>query len=248
MTTLGVGAIAVAVTRVLVGRDVNFVVEQLPSARFEHLILYLVLGCVIAVFASLHVHVIMLLTRFFLRVRLPGVVRGATIGGFVGLLAWFSPNLVGTGDSLTQGVLDGSFALSAMGGFFLVRFFLGPLSLAAGTPGGYFTPVLLLGALSGAMYGMLIGSWLPAADVSPTAFALVGMAVALAAVAGAPFTGILLVMETTGAFEMSLPMIIAVIGAAVVTRLMRTPSLSHGLELALAASGKHREVAGYTHG
>ncbi len=239
MTTLGVGAIGVAVTRVLVGRDVNFVVGQMQSVRFEHLILYLGLGCVIAVFASIHVHVIMMLTTLFLRMRLPGVVRGATIGGGVGLLAWFSPNLVGTGDSLTQGVLDGRFALSAMGVFFLVRFFLGPLSLAAGTPGGYFTPVLLLGALSGAMYGILIGSWLPAADVSPTAFALAGMAVALAAVARAPFTGILLVMETTGAFEMSLPTIIAVIGAAIVTRLMRTPSLSHGLELAFSGARPH---------
>jgi len=241
MTTLGVGAIAVAVTRVLVGRDLNFMVGPMPSVSFEHLILYLVLGCLIAVFASLHVHVIMLLTRLFLRVRLPGVVRGATIGGAIGLLAWFAPSLVGTGDSLTQQVLDGEFTLSMLAMFFGVRFFLGPLSLAAGTPGGYFTPVLLLGALSGALYGMVIGLWLPVADLSPTAFALVGMAVALAAIAGAPFTGVLLVMETTGAFALALPMIIAVIGAAVVTRLLRTPSLSHGLEVALAASRKHSQ-------
>lgn len=242
MTTLGVGAIAVAVTRALVGHDVNFVVGQLPSVRFEHLILYLGLGCAFAVFASLHVHVILMLTRLFLLVRLPEVVRGALIGGAIGLLAWFSPNLVGVGDSLTQGVLDGRFALSAMAAFLLVRFFLGPLSFAAGTPGGYFTPVLLLGALSGAMYGMVIGFWLPVPDLSPTAFALVGMAVALAAVAGAPFTGVLLVMETTGAFALALPMIIAVIGATVVTRLIRTPSLSHGLEIALAASRKRSQL------
>jgi len=36
-----------------------------------------------------------------------------------------------------------------------------PLSLAAGTPGGYFTPVLLLGAVTGAAYGTLLDSWLP---------------------------------------------------------------------------------------
>jgi len=237
MTTLGVGAIAVAVARVLVGRDVNFLVGPMPSVRFEHLILFLVLGCMIAVLASFHVRLIMLLTRFFLRVQLPGVVRGASIGGAVGLLVWFSPNLVGTGDSLTQGVLDGRFGLSAMAGFFLVRFLLGPLSLVAGTPGGYFTPVLLLGALSGAMYSIVIGLLLPVPSLSPTTYALVGMAVALAAIAGAPFTGVLLVMETTGAFALALPMIIAVIGAAVVTRLLHTPSLSHGLEIALAASG-----------
>ena len=70
---------------------------------------------------------------------------------------------------------------------------------------------------------------------------MVVMAVALAAVAGAPFTGALLVMETTGAFALVLPMIIAVIGAAVVTRLIRTPFLSHGLEIALAASEKRNQ-------
>jgi H+/Cl- antiporter ClcA len=49
-------------------------------------------------------------------------------------------------------------------------------------------------------------------------------------------------METTGAFALSLPMIIAVIGAAVVTRLMRTPSLGHGLEIALVASGRRMPI------
>ncbi len=238
LVTLGAGAIAVAVARVLLGHEVNFVVGQLPAIRFEHLFLHLLLGCVIAVFASLHVRIIMMVMRFFLLVRLPSVVRGALIGGAIGLLAWFSPNLVGTGDSLTQGVIDGRFALSALMVFFLVRFFLGPLSLAASTPGGYFTPVLLLGALSGAVYGILLSNWLPAADISPTAFALVGMAVALASIAHAPFTGMLLVMETTGVFVLSLPMIIAVIGAVTVARLLRTPSLGHGLEMVIAESGK----------
>jgi H+/Cl- antiporter ClcA len=62
--------------------------------------------------------------------------------------------------------------------------------------------------------------------------------VALASIAHAPFTGILLVMETTGIFILSLPMIIAVIGAVTVARLLRTPSLGHGLEMVIAESGK----------
>lgn len=240
MTTLGVGVVAVAVARLVVGRDVNFIVGQLPDVHFEHLFLYLGLGCLIAVLANLHVHVIMLLTRLFVRLSLPAAVRGAIIGGAIGLLAWFSPGLVGVGDSMTQGVLDGRFALSAMAVLFLVRFFLGPLSLTAGTPGGYFTPVLLLGALSGAMYASMINVWFSSPDLSPTAFALVGMAVALATLARAPFTGILLVMETTGVFSLALPMTIAVVGAAVVIRMMHTPSLSHGLEIAMVEAAKRK--------
>jgi len=136
LVALGTGAIAVAVVRVLLGRDVNFLVGQLPDARFEHLFLYLLLGCVIAVFANLHVRTINLTAELSQRARLPSAVRGALIGAAIGLLAWFSPGLVGTGESLAQDVIDGKFALSALTVIFLVRFFLGPLSRAAGTPGG----------------------------------------------------------------------------------------------------------------
>jgi CIC family chloride channel protein len=245
LTVLGTGAIAVAVVRVLIGRDVNFLVGQLPDARFAHLLLYLLLGGAIAVFASLHVRTINLVAGLFQRARLPGAVRGALIGAAIGLLAWYSPGLVGTGESLTQDVIDGRFALSALSVIFLVRFFLGPLSLAAGTPGGYFTPVLLLGAVTGVVYGTLLGSWLPAADLPPpAAFALAGMAVNLAATARAPFTGILLAIETTGAFPMALPMIIAVFGAALVRPLVHTPSLGHGLETGARAAGQASAAAG----
>ena len=49
-----------------------------------------------------------------MRVARKILVRGAVNGAAIGLLAWFSPGLVGVGDALTQGVLDGRFALSAL--------------------------------------------------------------------------------------------------------------------------------------
>jgi CIC family chloride channel protein len=169
------------------------------------------------------------------------VARAALIGAAVGLLAWFAPALVGTGEAMVQGVIDGKIALSMLALALLIRFFLGPLSLAAGTPGGYFTPSLLLGALSGAVFAELAGMFLPAAELPSTAaFALVGMAVALAAIAHAPFTGILLAMETTGAFIMALPMIVAVFGAIAMIRLLKSPVLTHGLE---AVEARLRGVA-----
>lgn len=161
---------------------------------------------------------------------LTGLVRAVLIGAAIGLLAWYLPLMVGTGASLTQEVIKGGFPLSTLAVFLLIRFLIGPFSIAAGTPGGYFTPVLALGALIGAFYGSLLSTWLPTADISSSAFALAGMGVALATVARAPFTGILLTMETTGAFSMLLPMTIAVIVGAVVTHWLGSPSLGHGLE------------------
>ena len=37
-------------------------------------------------------------------------LRAAVIGGGVGLVGWFVPGILGTGDSLTQGVLSGLYA------------------------------------------------------------------------------------------------------------------------------------------
>jgi CIC family chloride channel protein len=226
---LGTGAVAVAVVRVFLGRDVNFLVGQLPAAHFEDLFLYLPLGCAIGLIGNLHVHTIVTVVGLFQHPRLPSVARGALVGAAIGLLAWMSPSLVGSGDGLIQRVIDSKFVLSGLALMFLVRFFLGPLSLAADTPGGYFTPVLLLGALSGAIYGDLVSKWLPAAP-PPTAFALVGMAVALATIARAPFTGVLLAMETTGTYVMGLPMIMAVFGSLAVVHLLHSPAIGTGLE------------------
>jgi CIC family chloride channel protein len=231
LTALGAGALAVGVSRLMTGRSVNFSVDALPVYHFRQLVLYLLLGVLVGLLAYAQSRTIAAVVALVQRPRLPAVVRAGLIGAAAGLLAWQAPGVVGTGEAMVQSVLDGELLLSMLALVLLIRFLLGPLSLAATTPGGYFTPALLLGALSGALFGEIAGMLLPAGAVPPTAaLALVGMAVALAAIAHAPFTGILLTLETTGAFIMALPMIVAVFGAIAVIRLLKSPMLSHGLE------------------
>ena len=231
--TLGMGGIAVAVAQSLSGRSTNFDVGLLMPGGIEHLVLFFVMGGLIAVLAKLHVQLIMTFARLADEFLPRPAVRAAFVGGVIGLLAWFAPGLVGTGETITQSVLDGKFALTALAGIFLIRFLLGPLSLMAGTPGGYFTPVLLLGATVGAIFGCVVEPLFPGQAPMPAAFAVVGMAVALAFVANAPFTGIILVLETTGAFSLALPMTFAILAAMAVARISKTPSLSTGLKIAL---------------
>ncbi len=238
--TLGMGGIAVAVAQWLSGRSTNFDVELLMPGGTGHLVLFFVMGGLIALLARLHVQLIMTFARLADDFLPRPPVRAACVGGVIGLLAWFTPELVGTGETITQSVLDGKFALTALAAIFLIRFLLGPLSLMAGTPGGYFTPVLLLGATVGAVFGSVVvpffpedALFFPGEAPLPAAFAVVGMAVALAFVANAPFTGIILVLETTGAFSLALPMTFAILAAMLVARISKTPSLSSGLKAAL---------------
>jgi CIC family chloride channel protein len=229
LTTLGAGAVAVVFVRVSIGSLPNFSVVAQPFAHLHHMPLYLLLGCVIALLGSVHVRMIAGMFAFFSR-RFPWPpARAAVVGGLVGLLMWFAPRVVGGGEPLAQSVLEGRFTLSILLIFFAVRFLLGPLSLSASTPGGYFTPALTLGALAGMAYGMLVGNVFPDAAIPPTSFALVGMGVALGSVTRAPFTGVLLTMETTGSFAVLLPMTLAMFGAGVVTRALRLPSIEIAL-------------------
>jgi CIC family chloride channel protein len=86
---------------------------------------------------------------------LPGDLRAATVGAAVGLLAWFTPGLVGGGDAITQHTHAGGDSMMLISGVFLVRFALGPLSYATGTPGELIAPMLVRGAQGGLVLGTL---------------------------------------------------------------------------------------------
>ena len=108
---------------------------------------------------------------------------------------------------------------------FTLRFGLGPLSYAAGTPGGLFAPMLVLGAQIGVVFGRLCVEWFPDAAASPTAYAVVGMTAFFTAVVRAPLTGIALGTEMTASANLLLPMLAACFGAMVVTNLIGIPPI-----------------------
>jgi len=137
--------------------------------------------------------------------------------------------LVGGGDTITQLTLSGGDTVMIVCGVFLVRFGLGPLSYAAGTPGGLFAPMLVLGSQSGLVVGTLFCRWFPYLPEHPAAFAVVGMAAFFTAVVRAPVTGIVLVTEMTGCFTLLLPMLLACFAAMTVPALLGNPPIYDSL-------------------
>ena len=111
----------------------------------------------------------------------------------------------------------------------MLRFALGPLSYAAGTPGGLFAPILVLGSQSGLLFGNICYHWFPTAVANPTALGIVGMAAFFTAVVRAPVTGIILVTEMTGSFTLLLPMLSACFAAMLVPNLLRSAPIYDSL-------------------
>lgn len=77
-----------------------------------------------------------------------------------------------------------------------------------------------MGAQIGFVGGGLCRLALPASNIDPTAFAVVGMAAFFTGVVQAPVTGIVLVIEMTASFTMLLPMIAACFAAMLVPNLL----------------------------
>jgi chloride channel protein, CIC family len=161
--------------------------------------------------------------------RAPAEARAALIGAAVGALAWVVPDLVGGGDAITQRTLLGAGTLAMLPVVFLLRLALGALSYSAGTPGGLFAPLLVLGAQFGLFFGLACQAAFPDLHVQPEGFAVVGMAALFTGIVRAPLTGIVLATEMTADVTMLLPMLCACAMAMLTPTLLKDPPIYDSL-------------------
>jgi CIC family chloride channel protein len=208
IAALGASATAIAVARLLVGDAPDFHVQALARPGAEAAPLWFVLGAVAGLLAVVYNRTLLATIALAGRLTaLPVELRAGLIGAAVGVLAWFAPDLVGGGDAISQRTLAGAETLALLPAIFLLRLGLGAVSYAAGTPGGLFAPMLMLGAQLGLFFGLLSRHAIPGLAIEPEGLAVVGMAAFFTGVVRAPLTGIVLVIEMTASVTMLLPML-----------------------------------------
>jgi chloride channel protein, CIC family len=230
IAALGASATAISVSRMFLGDATDFHVGTLAYAGVATRPLYFVLGAAAGLMAIVYNRLLLstvaLIDRLdWRRAELPA----GLIGGAVGMLAWFAPDLVGGGDAIAQRALLGADALAVLPLVFVLRLGLGAISYAAATPGGLFAPMLVLGAQLGLFFGHLCQIAFPDLDIQPEGFAVVGMAAFFTGVVRAPLTGIVLVVEMTANVTLLLPMLGACFMAMLAPTLMRDPPIYDSL-------------------
>ena len=230
IAALGASATAIGVARVLLGDTPDFHVTGLGYGDAETRPLYFAFGAFVGLLAVAY-NRLLLATRAAARrlIFAPVDLRAGLVGAAVGTLGWFAPSLIGGGDAITQSVLTGSVPLGAIPAAFLIRFALGAVSYAAGTPGGLFAPMLVLGAQFGFLCGAVCRTLSPYLNVQPEAFAVVGIAAFFTGVVRAPITGIVLATEMTGSVSMLLPMLCACAMAMLAATLLKDPPIYESL-------------------
>jgi len=234
IAALAASASAIAVARMMLGQAPDFHVAPLARVGLGGGLPFVAVG----VFAGLagvayNRAILGALAAADAARGLPVVARAALVGAATGVVAWLAPSLVGGGDALTQQALSGRTALAVLPFVFAVRFVLGAVSYAAGTPGGLFAPLLVLGAQLGIVCAWGAQAW---GGAPPPAYALVGMAAFFSAVVRAPLTGIVLVTEMTDGFALLLPMVIATAMAMLVPTRLADPPIYDSLRERLLRS------------
>jgi chloride channel protein, CIC family len=153
----------------------------------------------------------------------PEWARPAAGGVLLGLLLLALPQMYGVGYPVMYKTTAGGYAL-----WFLIILAFGKmlatsLSIGIGGSGGIFAPSLFIGVTSGYAYGDFMHHIFGAAAGQPALYAVVAMGAVFTAGARAPLTSLASVVEMTGDFSLTLPVMLAIAIASAVSR-----ALSYG--------------------
>lgn len=198
------------VVRLLTGQSPVFHVSSPPVPPLSCLPLFLILGVMTGLLGVAFNRTLLGSLRLFERTsRWPFGLPAALVGVAVALVGWFAPETLGGGGPLVQDTLSGQIGLQALSVFLLLRFAMTMASYGTGTAGGIFAPLLVLGAQTGLLVGLLGTPIFPSAAGFGTSFAVVGMAALFTSIVRAPLTGIVLILEMTSSYPLMLPLLAA---------------------------------------
>jgi len=223
-----------------------------PAYKFSHLgelPIYIVLGVLAALWASLFIRLFTWGEKTFEHWHMPLPVKAAVGMLITGLLALLLPErqILGSGLEFIGEVVSGNVALplQMMMALLLLKMLATTATLGSGNSGGVFAPNLFMGALLGGIVGTVAHMLWPDIAVNPGSYALVGMAAVLAAAEHAPITGILLVFEMSADYQLILPLMLTTVLAALLVELFAGESIytsELGLEGIRLRRGRDEDV------
>ena len=150
----------------------------------------------------------------------PEWARPAVGGLALGALLIALPQMYGVGYPVMNKVVAGHVVLWFIVILMLGKMLAASLTLSIGGSGGVFAPSLFTGAMAGMAFGIAANHVFGASIGPPAMYAVVAMGGVFGAAAQAPLTSIASVVEMTGNFTLTLPVMLATgIAAALAKRL-----------------------------
>ncbi len=166
------------------------------------------------------------------------VFRAACGGLLVGIIGLFMPEVLGEGYNAIRTVIYGHYSngLILAGLVVLGKIVATSITIGTGGIGGLFAPCLVIGSFLGFFYYKLLLLIAPSINWAGEAyFALLGMAGIISSVLQAPMTGIFLITEITGGYQVLVSVVLVSVISLSLSRLFEPFSVYHQ---ELAAKGE----------
>ena len=141
------------------------------------------------------------------------------VGGIVlGALLLALPQMYGVGYPVMDKAVAGNYVLWFLVLLMLAKMVAASLTIGIGGSGGVFAPSLFTGAMAGTAFGVIARHLFGSGVGSPAIYGVIAMGAVFAAAAQAPLTSIASVIEMTGNYTLTLPVMLAVGLAAGVSK------------------------------
>jgi CIC family chloride channel protein len=218
-------AISTALTRAAVGEGPIYGARSFAVRSPLELFAFAALGALGALAALLFMVLLSAGEQAFRRARLVLPWRTALGGLLAGSMVAVIPEVAGNGYEPLNVVLDGGYAAGFVLLLVLAKCVATTASVASGSPGGVFTPTLLLGGGLGFAFGAALQGVFGTQVGSAGGYALVGMAATLAATTHAPLLAAVMAFELSGDYAVVLPLVVATALSALLARALRRDSI-----------------------
>jgi CIC family chloride channel protein len=219
------GVTATVVSRAAYGPAQIFDIPQYALESAAEFLPYTILGLLAGFVAVAFTVFLYGQERAWERLSLPPWFKPAVGGLVVGAVGLFFPEILGIGHLAMDRMLEGELTMGLLLALMVFKLVATSLTLGSGGSGGVFVPSLFVGAALGGAVGSAVDLWAPFAHGGPGAYALVGMGALVAASSHAPLTGIVIMFELTGDYEIILPVMVTCILSSVVASSLKEESI-----------------------
>ena len=139
-----------------------------------------------------------------------------------GVLGFVLPEVLGGGNGLINHLAKTPVSLQLLLVFLAGKLLFTLISYGCGVPGGFFLPMLVIGALCGSICAqvLILLGWI--APIYATNIMVVAMAALFSSSVRSPITGTVLIMEMTASYQQLLSLAIAAMVAFVIAELARS--------------------------
>lgn len=231
LAALSASLTGVFIDNLILGNEFCIKIPPTGSLPIKYYWTLIILGVILGVTGYIFNKGLLKTQDFYVKTLKKIPIQFKTIIPFImtGVLALTIPEVINGGDSLIENIIGNNIAIKLLIIILIIKFVFTFFSYSSGVPGGIFFPLLALGALVGAIFGLILNKYLGISDSLIVNFIVLAMAAQFASIVKAPITGLMLITEMTGTFKHLLPVAITVTIAYLVSDMLNNKPIYESL-------------------